>query len=55
VGNVRVRLGDFATPAELVARLRTARVESRPSPLWMRGVLNHRVRALLRTVKRHAA
>jgi predicted metal-dependent phosphoesterase TrpH len=55
VGGVRVEIADFATPAELVHALRAARVTARASPLWMRAVLNHRVRGLLRTVTRHVA
>ncbi len=54
IGNVRVELPDFETPAGLVAALRRAVVHGRRSPLWMRGVLNHRVRATLRRVVRHA-
>jgi predicted metal-dependent phosphoesterase TrpH len=55
VGNVRVELQPFATPAELLRGLRTARVSARPSPLWLRGLLNHKVRGLLRRVARHVA
>jgi predicted metal-dependent phosphoesterase TrpH len=54
IGNVRVELPDFDTPAAFVAALRAAVVHGRPSPLWMRGVLNHRVRAALRAVQGHA-
>lgn len=54
LGNVRVAIDDFATPTELRDRLRTARVTARPSPLWQRVVLNHRVRGALRAVKAHA-
>jgi predicted metal-dependent phosphoesterase TrpH len=53
VGTVRVALEDFTTPGELLQRLRAARVTARPVPLWMRGVLNHKVRGLLRTVTTH--
>lgn len=54
LGNVRVELDDFTTPAELTRALRTARVHARPTPLWQRAVLNHRVRSALRRVKAHA-
>lgn len=53
IGNVRVELPEFAGPAGLVAALRRAVVHGRRSPLWMRGVLNHRVRAALRAVQAH--
>jgi predicted metal-dependent phosphoesterase TrpH len=51
IGNVRVELPDFDTPAAFVRALRGAVVTARRSPLWMRGVLNHRVRAALRAVQ----
>lgn len=54
IGNVRVELPDFDTPAALVPALRGAVVHGRRSPLWMRGVLNHRVRAALRAAQGHA-
>jgi predicted metal-dependent phosphoesterase TrpH len=54
IGNVRVELPDFDTPAAFVDALRAAVVHGRRSPLWMRGVLNHRVRAALRAVQAHA-
>lgn len=53
IGNVRMELEDFETPAGLVQALRSARVHARPAPLWQRAVLNHRVRRALRTVKAH--
>jgi predicted metal-dependent phosphoesterase TrpH len=54
IGTVRVELADFDTPATFVGALRGAVVHGRRSPLWMRGVLNHRVRAALRAVQGHA-
>lgn len=54
IGNVRVELPDFDGPAGFVTALRAAVVHRRRSPLWMRGVLNHRVRAALRAVQGHA-
>ena len=54
IGNVRVELPDFDTPAAFVDAMHDAVVaHGRRSPLWMRGVLNHRVRAALRAVQAH--
>jgi predicted metal-dependent phosphoesterase TrpH len=55
VGRVRVQIPDFATPAGLVQALRAARVTARPAPLWLRGLMNHKVRGLLRRASGHVA